>query len=165
MLGVQQRQQRVERVGFAPVPCEEQRRRVRTWLGNRLILSPFGRLRSFSPAIPASYYTRPIQEEMPSFQAVFRSCTFLRLFPAFLDRRETTMNITISGLALASVLMSVGCAQAFARHDLFERSDSRLQRALQTARRTCQEQQPKRALPSTPDYEGDVCSRSCGVPS
>ena len=63
------------------------------------------------------------------------------------------MNITISGLALASVLMSVGCAQAFARHDLFERSDSRLQRALQTARRTCQEQQPKRALPSTPDYE------------
>ncbi len=49
--------------------------------------------------------------------------------------------------------MSVGCAQALARHDLVERSDSRLQRAVQTAQRTCQEQQPKTALPSTADYE------------
>ena len=80
-----------------------------------------------------------------------------------LDRRETAMtnrtrptgsiHIAISGLALASVLMSVGCAQAIARHDLFEGSDSRLQRAVQTARRTCQAQQPKQALPSTADYE------------
>ena len=63
------------------------------------------------------------------------------------------MNITISGFALASVLMSVGWAQAFARQDLFERSGIRLQRALQTAQRTCQEQQPKRALPLTADHE------------
>jgi hypothetical protein len=49
--------------------------------------------------------------------------------------------------------MSVGCTQAIARHDLFERGDIRLQRAIQTARRTCQEQQPKNALPSTVDYE------------
>ena len=63
------------------------------------------------------------------------------------------MNITISGLILASALTTFGCAQAFARHDLFERSDNRLQRAVQTAQRTCQEQQPKTALPSTADYE------------
>jgi hypothetical protein len=54
---------------------------------------------------------------------------------------------------LASALTTVGCAQTFARHDLFERSDIGLQRAVQTARRTCQEQQPKTALPSTADYE------------
>ena len=63
------------------------------------------------------------------------------------------MNITISGLILASALMTVGCTQAIARHDLFERGDIRLQRVVQTARRTCQEQQPKIALPSTADYE------------
>ena len=63
------------------------------------------------------------------------------------------MNITISGLALASVLMSVGCTQAIARHDLFERGDTRIGRAVETARRTCQAQQPTRALPSTADYE------------
>jgi len=63
------------------------------------------------------------------------------------------MNITISGLALASALMTVGCAQTFARHDLFERDDIRLQRAVQTAQRTCQEQQPKKALPSAAQYE------------
>jgi len=63
------------------------------------------------------------------------------------------MNITISGLILASALMTVGCADAIARHDLFERGDIRLQRAVQTAGRTCREQQPKKALPSTADYE------------
>ena len=65
----------------------------------------------------------------------------------------TVMKITISGLILASAIISVGCAQAIARHDLIERGDIRLQRAVQTARRTCQEQQPKQALPSTADYE------------
>ena len=68
-------------------------------------------------------------------------------------RPTGSINIAISGLALASVLMSVGCAQAFARHDLFERSGSQLQRAVQTAERTCREQQPKKALPSAADYE------------
>lgn len=63
------------------------------------------------------------------------------------------MNITISGLILASALMSVGCTHAVARHDLFEGGDIRLERAVETARRTCREQQPKQALPSTADYE------------
>ena len=63
------------------------------------------------------------------------------------------MNITISGLALASVLMSVGCTQALVRHDVFERSDSRIGRAVETARRTCQQEQPKHALPSAREYE------------
>lgn len=63
------------------------------------------------------------------------------------------MNITISGLILASALMTVGCTQAIARHDIFERGDIRLQRAAQTARRTCHEQQSNKALPSATDYE------------
>ena len=37
--------------------------------------------------------------------------------------------------------------------DAFERGDIRLRRAVQTAQRTCQEQQPKKARPSTADYE------------
>ena len=36
---------------------------------------------------------------------------------------------TISALVVASALMTVGCANAFARHDLFERSDMRIGRA------------------------------------
>jgi hypothetical protein len=63
------------------------------------------------------------------------------------------MKITIGGLFLASVLMTSGCAQTFARHDVFERSDNRIGRAVETARRTCQEQQPKKALPSAGEYE------------
>jgi hypothetical protein len=63
------------------------------------------------------------------------------------------MKITISGLLLASALMAVGCAQAIARHDVFERSDSRIGRAVETARRICQQQQPTRALPSADEYE------------
>jgi hypothetical protein len=68
-------------------------------------------------------------------------------------RTTGSLNTTIGGLILTSTLMTVGCAQAFARHDLLERTDIQLQRAVQTARRTCQEQQPKKALPSTADYE------------
>ena len=68
-------------------------------------------------------------------------------------RTTGSLNITISGFILALTVMTAGCAQAFARHDLFERSDVQLQRAVQTARRTCQEQQPKTARPSTADYE------------
>jgi len=63
------------------------------------------------------------------------------------------MNITISATLLMSALMTVGCTQAIARHDLFERGDIRLRRAIQTAGRTCQAQQPKDVLPSTADYE------------
>ena len=63
------------------------------------------------------------------------------------------MNITISGLVVASALMTVGCANAFARHDLFERSDMRLGRAVSTARLTCHEEHSKRALPSASEYE------------
>jgi hypothetical protein len=63
------------------------------------------------------------------------------------------MKITISGLLLASALMAVGCAQAIARHDVLEESDSRIGRAVETARRTCQERQPKNTLPSAEAYE------------
>ena len=63
------------------------------------------------------------------------------------------MSITISGLVVASALMTVGCANAFARHDLFERSDMRIGRAVSTARLTCQEEHSKRALPSASEYE------------
>jgi hypothetical protein len=68
-------------------------------------------------------------------------------------RTTGSMNITISGFILALTVMTAGCAQSFARHDLLERSDIQLQRAVQTARRTCQEQQPKKALPSADQYE------------
>jgi len=63
------------------------------------------------------------------------------------------MKITISGLVLTSVLMTVGCASAIARHDLFERSDSRIGRMVETARRTCQQRQPKTVTPSAGEYE------------
>ena len=51
------RQQRVQRVGFSPVPGEEERRRVRTWLENgrfyaESISSPVPC--TFSPAVSAS---------------------------------------------------------------------------------------------------------------
>ena len=63
------------------------------------------------------------------------------------------MKITISGLFLASALMTVGCANAMARHDLFEQGDTRIARTLETARRTCRERQPRKALPSAVQYE------------
>ena len=64
------------------------------------------------------------------------------------------MNVTIGGFFLAIALTTVGCAQAFARHDAFERVDSRMERAVETARRTCQQQQqPEQTLPSTAEYE------------
>ena len=63
------------------------------------------------------------------------------------------MTITLRGLVLASALMTIGCAQAIARHDVFERTDNRIGRQVDTARRTCQQQQPTGALPSAEDYE------------
>jgi hypothetical protein len=72
---------------------------------------------------------------------------------------ETSMRITIRGLLVASALMTVGCANAIARHDVFERSDIRLGRAVSTARLNCQEQQPKKALPSAEEYERCVLDR------
>jgi len=54
---------------------------------------------------------------------------------------------------LASVLTVVGCTHTIVRHDLFERTDVRLQRAMETAQRACQQEQPKTGLPSTADYE------------
>ena len=63
------------------------------------------------------------------------------------------MKTIIRGLFLAAALMTVGCAQAIARYDVFERSDSRFGRAVETARRTCQQEQPKHALPSAREYE------------
>jgi hypothetical protein len=74
---------------------------------------------------------------------------------ALTNRARTTgaLNVTIRGLILASALMAVGCADAIARADRFERGDFRIERAVKTARRTCQERQPKTALPSTADYE------------
>ena len=56
-------------------------------------------------------------------------------------------------LVLASALMAVGCAQAIARHDIFERTDSRIGRMLETARQMCQRQQPARTMPSAEEYE------------
>ena len=56
-------------------------------------------------------------------------------------------------LVLASALMAVGCAQAIARHDIFERTDSRMGRVVETARQMCQRQQPARTLPSAEEYE------------
>jgi hypothetical protein len=66
---------------------------------------------------------------------------------------ETPMNMTINGLLLASALISVGCAQTIARHDLFERGDIRIERAVEAAQRTCRAPQPKKALPSPAQYE------------
>jgi len=63
------------------------------------------------------------------------------------------MRITIGGLVLASALMAGGCANAIARHDLFERGDTRIARVVEAARRTCQEQQANGALLSTARYE------------
>ena len=63
------------------------------------------------------------------------------------------MKITIWGLLLASAVITTGCAQAIARHDVFERSDRRIGRAVETAQRTCQKQQPKKAAPSSQEYE------------
>ena len=63
------------------------------------------------------------------------------------------MKITICGLFLASTVMTTSCAQAIARHDVFERSDNRIERAVETARRTCQEQQPKTGPPLSQEYE------------
>ena len=63
------------------------------------------------------------------------------------------MQITLRVLVLASTLMAVGCAQAMARHDVLQRTDSRIGRMVETARRTCQQQQPARALPSAEEYE------------
>ena len=68
------------------------------------------------------------------------------------------MNITIRGLLVASALMTVGCANAIARYDVFERSDIRLGRAVSTARLN-QKQQPKRALPSAEEYERCVLDK------
>jgi hypothetical protein len=73
------------------------------------------------------------------------------------------MNIIIRGLILASALTTVGCAHAIARHDLFERSDIRIGRAVSTARLTCQEQQPKKVLPSASEYERCVLDELRGA--
>ena len=43
------------------------------------------------------------------------------------------MNLTISGLIVASALMTVGSANAFARHDLFERTTCGLDARLDSA--------------------------------
>ena len=68
-------------------------------------------------------------------------------------RTTGTAKLTITGLILTSALMTVGCAQAFARHDLFQRSNVGIERAVNSAQRTCQERQPKSALPSVAEYE------------
>jgi hypothetical protein len=66
---------------------------------------------------------------------------------------EASMKVTSIGLFLASALSSVGCAHAIARYDLLERGDIGIDRMVETARRTCREQQPKNALPSAAEYE------------
>jgi hypothetical protein len=44
------------------------------------------------------------------------------------------MKITIIGLLLASALVTFGCAEAIARHDVLERSDVRIGRVVEGAR-------------------------------
>jgi hypothetical protein len=63
------------------------------------------------------------------------------------------MKTTIGGLLLVSTILSVGCANAIARHDLFQRSDTRIARMLETARNACRAQQPKNSLPFGTEYE------------
>ena len=63
------------------------------------------------------------------------------------------MKITRIPLLLASTLMTAGCVHAMARHDLLERSDFRIGRVVESARRTCQARQPKETLPSAAEYE------------
>jgi hypothetical protein len=63
------------------------------------------------------------------------------------------MKTTIGGLLLVSTILSVGCANAFARHDLFQRSDTRIGRVIETTRKACRAQQPKNTLPSGTEYE------------
>jgi hypothetical protein len=76
------------------------------------------------------------------------------------------MRITvIVGVLLALASMITGCSLAFARYDLFERSDARIGRMLEGARRTCQERQPKNALPSAGEYERCVLGALQGTES
>ena len=63
------------------------------------------------------------------------------------------MKIVSRRLLLAAALTTVGCAHAIARYDFFQRSDTRIDRIVATARRTCREEQPKQALPSANQYE------------
>jgi hypothetical protein len=51
------------------------------------------------------------------------------------------------------VLTTSGCANAIARHDIFERGDIRIEGMLETAQRDCREIQPKTAPPSAVQYE------------
>jgi hypothetical protein len=62
------------------------------------------------------------------------------------------MKVTIGGLLLALVVVTAGCAQTIARHDVIAQSDSRIGRAVETARGRCRAQQPA-ALPSAGEYE------------
>ena len=84
---------------------------------------------------------------------------------ANLTRKTGRIDARIGGLILASALMAVGCTQAFARHDVFVTSDVRMGRVLDTARRTCQERQPKNALPSADAYERCVLEALRGAES
>ena len=68
-------------------------------------------------------------------------------------RKARAINVGIRGFILGSALMAVGCTQALARHDVFERSDVRIGRSLDSARRTCQQRQPNNTQPSGGEYE------------
>ena len=72
---------------------------------------------------------------------------------ANITRKAIGLDAHLAGLILASALMAVGCTHAIVRHDVFERSNVRIGRSLESARRTCQERQPKNALPSASEYE------------
>jgi len=72
---------------------------------------------------------------------------------AKITREAGAIDARFAGLILASALMAVGCTQTFARYDGFQRSDVRIARVLDSARRTCQERQPKNAPASAGEYE------------
>ena len=69
------------------------------------------------------------------------------------------MNSTLLGLIVGSTVVSIGCAQTIARHDLFERSDARVARAIESARRTCQDRQPTDTEISAAEYQQCVWAR------
>ena len=69
------------------------------------------------------------------------------------------MKITIARLLLAATLALAGCANSFARHDLFEESDRRVAHLLQAAQRVCRNNLERGPMPSAARYQGCVLDK------
>ena len=107
-LRVDERQQRVERVGLAPVPGQEQRRRVRTCFENSSILYPFGGPRPFLTAVPA-YSIRVTRgsarkaagrPQSRSERLATLDTRSTHMFDDFLARAVTTSLVALVGMSL-----------------------------------------------------------------